>query len=259
MVLNPDQVEIPKEAVQALNLLMELLGSDLVAVYLYGSAVMGGLQFTSDVDILAIVKRNLSEQLRKDLTLRLMLISGSENSARPLEVTVVNQEDVVPWRFPPRLEFMYGEWLRDGFERGEFPRPAINPDLAILFVQARSHGISLYGPQADAVLDPVPETDIRKAIKESIPGLMTNLKGDERNVLLTLARMWVTVSTGEIVSKDSAAEWAIPQLPSEPAALLDLARKAYLGEVDDQWDGIYTEVLSLANDMKSAIEADLHA
>ncbi len=51
-----------------------------------------------------------------------------------------------------------------------------------------------------------------------------------RNVILTLARMWQTVTTGEITSKMSA-EWAIPLLPKEHVTLLDIARKGYRGRV----------------------------
>ncbi len=38
---------------------------------------------------------------------------------RPLEVTVINQKDIVPWHFP-KYEFMYGEWLREQFEKEKF-------------------------------------------------------------------------------------------------------------------------------------------
>ena len=44
-----------------------------------------------------------------------MCIRDSINAIRPLEVTVINQKDVVPWKFPPKHEFMYGEWLREQF------------------------------------------------------------------------------------------------------------------------------------------------
>lgn len=44
-------------------------------------------------------------------------------------------------------------------------------------------------------------TDIRRAIKESLPVLLEDIKGDEHNVILTLARMWQTVSIGEISPK----------------------------------------------------------
>ncbi len=91
-------------------------------------------------------------------------------------------------------------------------------------------------------------------MRDFLPGLIASLKGDERNVILTLARMWFTASTGEFSSKDQAAEWAINQLPVEQAALLDLARKAYLGEVKDEWDGMETELASLVESLRGAIE-----
>ncbi|HFI0339065.1 TPA: DUF4111 domain-containing protein, partial [Streptococcus suis] len=99
---------------------------------------------------------------------------------------------------------------------------------------------------------------IRKAIKESLPGLIASINGDERNVILTLARMWLTASTGEIRSKDLAAEWAIPQLPYEHAILLDKARKAYLGGYIDKWKGMDSEVTELVNNMKKSIESSLN-
>lgn len=104
--------EIPKEAIQASKIIEELLDSILVGIYLYGSAVMGGLRINSDVDILVVINRSLSERTRRDLTDRLMLISGkigNTKDMRPLEVTVINQKDIIPWHFPPKYEFMYGE------------------------------------------------------------------------------------------------------------------------------------------------------
>ncbi len=251
---------IPIEASKALNTIAELLDGMLVAVYLYGSAAMAGLRRESDVDILAVTNQSLSDAARKALTDRLMQISrkpGNADGVRPLEVTVINRHEVVPWRYPPRQEYMYGEWLRAQFEQGAIPAPEHNPDLAILLAQVRRYNISLYGPAAADVLAPVPMADIRKAMRESLPGLLDWLKGDERNVILTLARMLLTASTGDFASKDRAAEWAMSGLSAEHAKLLDLTRKAYLGECSDSWEGLEAETASLACHLKNAIEAAL--
>ena len=104
------------------------------------------------------------------------------------------------------------------------------------------------------MLAPIPMVDIQRAMQESLPGLMASAKGDERNVILTLARMWLTASTGEFSSKDLAAEWVIPQLPPEHAALLEYARRAYLGYLSDHWEGLESEVASLMEYMKRSIE-----
>ncbi len=248
---------VPKEAIQALQVITELLGNILLGVYLYGSAVMDGLQKNSDVDIMVVTNRDLSVKIRKNLTESLMLVSGKTGTpcgTRPLEVTMINREDVFPWKYPPKYEFLYGEWLRKQFEQGIVPEPKTEPDLAILLAQLRSNSISLYGPKATELLAPVPMKDIRKAIEESLPVLITGRKGDERNVILTLARMWLTASTGEIGSKNRAAQWAIPQLSAAHARLLDNARKAYIGEYIDRWEGMDCEVDDLVNSFKSMIE-----
>ena len=252
--------KIPQQAMQALKIVEELLGSSIVGVYLFGSAVIGGLRINSDVDVLVVVNHSLPEVTRRKLIDRLMLISGkigNTDSIRPLEITVINHSDIVPWLYPPKNEFIYGEWLRSEYEKGQIQEPTYDTDLAIVLAQVRKNSISLFGPDASDILDPVPISDIRRAIKESLPGLIEGIKGDERNVILTLARMWQTVSIGEISPKDVAAKWALSRLPKEYSTLLDLARKAYRGEYVDKWEGLDSEVTALINHLKNSIESCL--
>jgi aminoglycoside 9-adenylyltransferase len=220
----------------------------------------GGLRPGSDVDILVVVKERLSENTRKNLVVRLMKVSGkvgNDSSARPLELTVINFSDVVPWRYPPKSELVYGEWLREEFEENRIPEPESDPDLAIILMKVRKNSIPMVGPNALELLDPVPSEELRLAIAESIPRLLGNLKGDERNVLLTLSRMWMTISTGEIAPKDVAADWALKRLPKEHRDLLDLARRAYLGEIDDDWSSREKEVIDLVDYLKKSVTAYL--
>jgi aminoglycoside 9-adenylyltransferase len=129
--------------------------------------------------------------------------------------------------------------------------------LAILLSQAREHNIPLAGCALSEILGPVPKEDLRRAMRECLPALSGWLKGDERNVILTFARIWLTTVTGEFRPKDAAAEWAIPRLPKEQAALLECAAKAYRGEYTDQWEGLDSEVEALVNTMKREIESCL--
>ena len=46
--------------------------------------------------------------------------------------------------------------------------------------------------------------------------------------MLTFARVWTMLATGEIRSKDTAADWALARLPSEHRAVLEHARQLYL-------------------------------
>jgi aminoglycoside 9-adenylyltransferase len=252
--------DFPPEAIRAAEVVEDLLGSALVGAYLFGSAVVGGLRPESDVDLLVIANRRLPADVRRELVARLMKISGklaNRESARPIELTLVNQADLTPWRYPPRRELLYGEWLREEFENNRIPEPQADPDLAIILTQVRHSSIPLRGPAARQIVAPIPIEDLKRALKESLPLLLGYLKGDERNVLLTLARMWLTAATGQIAPKDTAAAWAIERLPEPLRSTLDLARTGYRGEVKDSWADRGEEVALLVDYLRQAIESSM--
>jgi hypothetical protein len=112
---------------------------------------------------------------------------GRRGRARPVELTVVAQSDVRPWRYPPSQEFVYGEWLRDTYELGGAPQPESAPDLAILITMVLEGNAVLVGPPPAQLLDPVPHDDLIRGAAAGIPHLLSDLESDTRNVLLTLA------------------------------------------------------------------------
>lgn len=62
-----------------------------------------------------------------------------------------------------------------------------------------------------------------------------DVQGDEYHIVLTLARIWYTLSTGRFTSKDAAADWLLPQLPEDYAATLRAAQREYLGLEQQDW------------------------
>lgn len=235
-----------------------VLGDALVAVYLHGSAVMGGLRPDSDIDLMVLTTRSLTSPERAALVEELLRVSGrraTQRPGRPIELTGVVVDQVSPWRYPPVRDFQYGEWLRDEYDAGLVPEPMPDPDLAVLVTAAREHAVPLVGPEPADLLPRVPAADLRRAVDDSLPALLADLEGDERNVILTLARMWVTAGTGEVVSKDEAAARMLETLPSELAPVLELARAAYLGAAGDDWDDKAQAVAALVDHATSSIAA----
>ena len=241
---------------QVVSIAENLFSEHLLGIYLYGSATLGCLRPDNDLDILIITDQEMSMTVRENLTKTLLSVSGSVGCVekRPLEITVMNQNDLSPWHFPPKCEYMYGEWLRDEIIAGQIPQAGYDPDIAILLWQARKCSKTLKGIDAEKLIPQIPFSEIPKAIQDSIPGLIHNFTGDERNVLLTLARMWYTLETGEISTKDSAAEWVLSKLPGDLAPLLQIAKDAYLGNVSDHWDSTKDEAIMLGAFMKKEIE-----
>lgn len=245
----------PRQALVVLSGAEEILGEQTAGAYLYGSAVLGGLRPNSDIDLLLLIRGELSAPAREELTRLLLRESDPVGCAekRPLEVTVVQQKDLTPWRFPPVCAYLYGEWLRQEIEAGRLPQPFHSPDLAILLWQARGRSLTLLGEPAETLIPPIGSGEVRRAIRHSLPELRGNLQGDERNVLLTLARMWFTLETGGICPKDAAAAWALPKLPQPLVPLLETAGLAYLGQAEDSWEAAQEEAAALADFMAQRI------
>jgi streptomycin 3"-adenylyltransferase len=145
------------------------------------------------------------------------------------------------------MELQYGEWLRDAFLSGSIePEPSESPDLGVLITMVLQSGRALIGPAAPEVLDAVPRTDLVRAMVDGVPSLMADLADDTRNVLLTLTRIWTTVVTGEIRSKDEAADWALPRLTDPYRSTLERARDLYIGGgYGDPWDDDVSRPLAL--------------
>ena len=220
-----------------MQLVGDVLGPNTLGAYLHGSSVHGGLKPASDLDVLVVTRESLGAEERRALVDGLLPISGSRARARSIELTVVVQSDVRPWRFPPTCDFLYGDWLRETIAAGGPPQPEPMPNLALEIAMVLVSDRALAGPPPAELLDEVPRGDLARASVAGIPDLLNDLADDTRNVVLTLARIWTTLATGEVVSKDAAAGWALERLAPEHRPVLAYARDLYLttSYADETW------------------------
>lgn len=230
--------EISEQLSKTRDVIERHLASTLLTLHLYGSAMDGGLKPYSDIDLLVTVAARPDEAVRQTLLLDLLEVSsppGQSEALRALEVTVVVLNEIVPWRYPARRELQFGEWLRRDILEGIFKPGVIDADLAILLMQVRQHSIALVGPSADQFFNPVPEGDLFKVLADTLKlwNSPQDWAGDERNIMLTLARIWYSAATKKIVPKDVAADWVMERLPTELHPVLLEARQAYLGDGED--------------------------
>jgi streptomycin 3"-adenylyltransferase len=229
--------EIASQINRAVEVLQRHLHHGLRAILLFGSAVDGGLRPKSDIDLLVIVDKPLPESLRHGLMQDLLSVSAwpPTDSLRPLEVTVVALAAIVPWRYPAVRELQFGEWLREDVQAGRFEPAMEDHDLAILLTKARQHSIRLVGPAVIDLINPVPEADLTRALYDTTTQWNEDAdwQGEECNVVLALARIWLTLATGDIAPKDVAAMWLLEHLPQPHRTVLETARAVYLGLAED--------------------------
>ena len=232
-----------QQLTRVVTIVRDVLGSDAAAAYLFGSAILGGLRSESDLDVLAVSRRRTTHGEKQRLADRLLAISGRPTPRgrwRRVELTIVVACEVKPWCYPPNFDFQYGDWLRSEFESGNVEpwRTTVNPDLATLITMVVLADMPLFGLPPAQIFDPVPSEDLTNAMMDGIGLLRGELQSDTRNVLLTFARIWTTLATGVIRSKDTAADWVLHQLPEEHRLVLARARAIYLGHHPERWDDI---------------------
>lgn len=131
--------EMQQQVEGSLKLLKDILGADLLGVYLFGSSLVGGLQKYSDIDLFVVTHRATTLEEKSRFIAALLKISGiyMKDTKRPLEITLVEKTMINPWQYPPRFDFQYGEWLRASFEKGivEPWETHEMPDLALIVTQ----------------------------------------------------------------------------------------------------------------------------
>lgn len=228
---------ISEQTSLACDVIQQQLAANLLAIYLYGSAIDGGLKPRSDIDLLVIVANHPDDATLRSLQRALLPISappGQHPTRRALEATLIALAEVVPWRHPARRELQFGEWLRQDILADILEPPMQDPDLAILLTKAQQHSIALYGPALMELLPPVPERDFQRALADTLTLWNTadDWHGEEANIVLTLARLWYSAQTGGIAPKDVAAEWLLQHLPEQHHAVVRQARQEYLAPTD---------------------------
>ena len=241
---------------QLVAVVRDVLGERIVGAYLHGSAVLGGIRPRSDIDVLAVSSRPTTPEEKRLLVERLIAITGITDPGPPwtVELTIVVESEVRPWRYPPRLDFQYGEWVRHAFEGGNYaPWKERDPDLALLITVALQGNRPLLGPAPAEVFDPVPPSDCTRAMLDGLAGLLARVDDDTRNVLLTLARIQCTLATGEIRTKDRAADWVLHRLPEADRVPLARARAVYLGQEEERWDDLRSAVAVFAERLAGEI------
>lgn len=238
----------------------------LLGVYLYGSTVLGGSQPDSDLDLLMLTERSLRPRERAPLQRLLLQLSGwaghgdrhpDAAQRRPIEVTGLALGTTHPAAPGRRRDFLYGEWLRDQLlaemAAPDASDPAVSsagprddPDTIVQVATAQCANQPLLGPPLAQLLSPVGPSDLRRALRAIVPDVLAGTTGDERNALLTLARILVTLDTGEIVPKHEAAQRLAPALDDQGSELMLRARDGYLGRRHDRWSD-EADVLALAH------------
>jgi hypothetical protein len=212
---SPPRRTADPSALDAARLTCERLGGalpdNLLAVYLHGSAVLGGYRSDrSDLDILVLTARALGDG---DSDAVLASLVDVAYPAKGLEMTIITEAEAAqPDAHAPRFQLHVaidglGSVTRvvDGRDR-EGDR-----DLVLHFAVCRASGVALVGPPPGETLALIRDQQVRQAMLDEMAWAAT---APPEYLVLTSARAWLFAATGRLASKIEAGEWATERYPS---------------------------------------------
>lgn len=189
------------------DVLVRVPAAEVLAVYLHGSAALGGWRSqVSDVDLLVVLADNVDPMpagaLADAAVSTLALCPGTG-----LELSVVTRAGAAaprqPWRFVVHI---------GGSTEGE---PAVvmgeghagDPDLLLHYAVCREVGWRLMGPPAVEVIGPVPRPAVLSALADELEWGLEHAPSPY--AVLNACRALLYLQEGQLVAKVTGGRWAL--------------------------------------------------
>jgi predicted nucleotidyltransferase len=220
--------EINKILDLLLTSVSQVLGNQLVGIYLYGSLSTGDFDLeTSDIDFLVVTTSTLPDKTIADLeTMHHRIWNSGLKWAAKLEGSYIPRRDIRKHnpRSGPCPTVNEGRFYLD--KRGS--------DWIIQRHVIREQGVILAGPDPKTLIDPVDPRDLRSAVKgvlnewwfpmlEDPTWLREHGSEYHAFAIMTMCRALYTLDNGTIVSKPVAARWVQGKLGEDWSNVIDQA------------------------------------
>lgn len=209
---------------QLVDRLREVLGDDLLGVYLQGSFASGDYDLHSDVDFAIVIEKELSAEQVEDLQVMHSRIYDLDSRwAQRLDGSYFPKE-ILHRQDLPDEEL----WYLDNGHRSLVKSTHCN--TLVVRWEVREYGLTLAGPSPDTLVSPVDDKMLRREIYEVITDWGKEiLHSPERYnnrfyqsfVVLSYCRMLHSIHTGKVESKQAGVAFAKGNLDPRWAGLID--------------------------------------
>ena len=208
-----------------------ILGDNLVGVYLHGSAAMGCFnEKKSDVDLLVVSEGGLSDEVKlryMDMVVRL----NREAPPKGIEMSIIRRAVCKPFVYPTPFELHFSvthlDWYRTNPMDYIEKMNGVDKDLAAHITITLKRGKCLYGEEISEVFEPVKKEFYIDSIWNDVADAEDAVRENPIYVILNLCRVLAYGKEGLILSKREGGEWGLANLPGEYHGLIASALKAY--------------------------------
>lgn len=205
-----------------------ILGQQFVGMMLYGSLAAGDFDAASDVDVLVVTADEVSSEAFAALAvMHARMAQGDSPWAIQLEILYIPAAALrrhdPKHATHPRLDRGRGErlhWMQH------------DVDWIVQRFALLESGLVVAGPPPASLIEPVSVDDLRAAMRPLLERRERSLRdhpddlsfrGYQSYVVLTVCRMLYTLAHGTVVSKPTAARWALRTLDERWRKLIERA------------------------------------
>ena len=217
----------------------EILGDNLVGVYLHGSAVMGCFHAKkSDIDLLVVVNDGISDEI-KIKYMEMVVRLNADAPEKGIEMSIVKKEVCKPFTYPTPFELHFSaahlEWYQANPADYVAKMKGTDRDLAAHFTIIYHRGECLYGKEIKEVFGKVSREDYLDSILSDIEDAETEIITNPTYFVLNLCRVLAYKRKGLILSKKEGGEWGLTELPEKYRALISRALEEYTTDEVKEW------------------------
>jgi len=222
-----------------------LLGSNLVGIYLHGSAAMGCLNAKkSDIDLIIVVKDDISKETKRKY-IDMVVELNKEAPAKGIELSVVKEDVCNPFVYPTPFELHFSnahlEWYQSNPDEYVDKMKGTDKDLAAHFTIIYHRGKTLYGKEIMEVFSIVNKEDYFDSIWHDVKGARTEIIDNPMYIILNLCRVLAYVKENLILSKKEGGMWGLINVPDKFRNLISAAMEEYQNGVMMSLDKVLAE------------------
>lgn len=210
---------------------VNLLGDNLVGIYLHGSLAAGCFQWErSDIDFLIVVRRPLTVE-KKIAVVEAIYALREEGPPKGFEMSAVLEDDCRAMPYPLPFDLHYSPMWQTAYEqdaRGYCERMhGEDPDLTTHILTIHAFGTVVHGPSVARVFGTVKREDVLLAIREDLSEVGDRIHENPVYYVLTLCRALAFYREQLVLSKKTGGEWALKKLPHAYQGVIQAALNAY--------------------------------
>ncbi|CAM3118000.1 aminoglycoside adenylyltransferase domain-containing protein [Lactiplantibacillus plajomi] len=213
----------------------QVLGSNLVGIYLHGSYVLGSYnEDVSDLDYVVVVHHALTATNKRELMSVTLQKLWPLAPKKGLEFHVLVQAALRPFEALIPFDFHFSKYHYQNYLQA--PDQYIqtmhgtDPDLAAHLTILNHYGQVLTGPAIAAVFSPIPPAVYWQALVFDIADAQAEITVDPVYVTLNLCRVLAYQRSGLILSKNGGGRWGLDHLALRWRPLIDAALQTYNGK-----------------------------